>query len=100
MKISLTEKQIRQFTPFFDRVRTTAALGKPGMLVAQIRWSDREGTFWMEPGFLSHEHASLIQEKGQTCPPAPVPTESVGNTAPQSAQSTPDIRASIEETVP
>ena len=86
MKISLTETQVRQLAPFFDRVQATAALGKPGMLVAQVRWSYQDQRYWMEPGFLPHEHALLISEKGQTCPPALPPTNPVGNTEPASQQ--------------
>lgn len=93
MKISLTETQVRQLTPFFDRVQATAALGKPGMLVAQVRWSYASGRYWMEPGFLAHEHASLIQEKGQTCLPVPAPTDPAASTGPQSVQNAPDAQA-------
>lgn len=100
VKISLTETQIRQLTPFFDRVRSTAALGKPGMLVAQVRWSDAEEKFWMEPGFLPHQYARLIEEKGQTCPPALTPTDIAASTGLQSARSILDAQAGIGETVP
>lgn len=65
MRINLTEEQVEQLTPYFDRVRATAAAGSPGMLVAQIRWSQREHKYWMEPGFLEHRDAVLITEKGQ-----------------------------------
>lgn len=63
--INLTEKQIRELMPYFDRVRAAAALGAPGMLVAQIRWCDAEQKFWMEPAFLDHEDATKITERGQ-----------------------------------
>lgn len=65
MRIPLTDAQIRNLMPFFDRVRAAAVAGHPGMLVAQIRWSDQHNAYWMEPGFLAHEHAKLIAEKGQ-----------------------------------
>ena len=100
VKISLTETQVRQLAPFFDRVQATAALGKPGMLVAQVRWSYQDQRYWMEPGFLPHEHALLISEKGQTCPPAPVPTDPAASTGPQSVRNAPGAQASIGETVP
>lgn len=67
MRIYLTEPQIRQIMPFFDRVQATAQLGNPGMLVAQIRWHKHDGVYWMEPGFLQHEHAKLIAGKGEGC---------------------------------
>jgi len=74
MKIKLTTKQMKQLTPFFDRVRATAALGSPGMLLAQIKRSPQDGTCWMEPGFLPHENALCIAEKAeQLSLPAPVP---------------------------
>ena len=64
MRITLTSKQIRELLPFYDRVLATAVAGNPGMLVAQIR-KNQDGQWWMEPGFLDHEHAKLIEEKGQ-----------------------------------
>lgn len=87
MKIKLTETQIRQLMPFFDRVHASADLGRPGMLVAQIRWSYAEEKYWMEPGFLEHEYAALITQKGQRIPPMLAPTERVDRTAPEPAQS-------------
>lgn len=66
MKITLTEKQIRQLMPFHDRVQSAAQTGYPGMLVAQIRWDHKMGKWWMEPGFLPYEHAKQINEKGET----------------------------------
>lgn len=83
MRITLTDKQIRQLVPFYDRVQATAVSGHPGMLVGQIR-RNNEGDWWMEPGFLNHEHAKLITEKGQdvvrSAPPpgAPVTSSTVG----------------------
>lgn len=65
MKIALTETQIRQLVPYFDRVRSAAVLGSPGMLVAQIRWSEAEQKYWMEPAFLEHEDAAKITLKGK-----------------------------------
>lgn len=99
MRITLTAKQIRELTPFFDRVQATAALGRPGMLVAQIRWQQRGEKYWMEPGFLDHEHALCITEKGQHCPEPP-PTEPVDSTEPRSLQSAQGELAGRSETVP
>jgi len=64
MKLLLTEKQIRDLMPFYDRVKCAAIMGEPGMLIAQIRWNG-DGKWWMEPGFLDHEHAKMITQKGQ-----------------------------------
>jgi hypothetical protein len=66
MRISLTETQIRQLMPYFDKVRAAAQTGAPGMLVAQVKYSRSEERYWLEPGFLDHEHAKLITEKGQS----------------------------------
>src|ERR1700753_3551165 len=99
MKITLTKTQIRQLTPFFDRVRATAEIGKPGMLVAQIRWN-YDQKYWMEPGFLPHEHARLIAEKGQPSHPTPTPTDPAGSTAPQSVKNTPGEPTGMSGTVP
>jgi hypothetical protein len=65
VRISLTEGQVRQLAPYFDRVRAAYSKGTPGMLVAQIRWSEAEQRYWMEPGFLEHEDAAKITQKGQ-----------------------------------
>lgn len=50
------------------------------MLVAQIRFNPREQTYWMEPGFLAHEHAKLIAEKGQNSIEPPSNTSSASET--------------------
>jgi hypothetical protein len=78
VRIKLTETQIRQLMPFFDRVRSAAAIGSPGMLVAQIRHSQIYQTYWMKPGFLEHQHAKLISEKGQTSIPGDTQQHSEG----------------------
>lgn len=65
MRIPLTHKQVQMLTPYFDKVRSTRRTGRPGMLVAQLRHSDTDGTYWMEPGWLDHEVASLIEEQGR-----------------------------------
>lgn len=100
MRIKLTEKQIRQLGPFYDRVQATAAAGNPGMLVAQIRWDPPADSWWMEPGFLDHEHALCITEKGQHCPPTLLPIKPVGNTEPRSLRSAPGELTGIPQTVP
>jgi hypothetical protein len=89
MRITLTEKQIRQLGPFFDRVNLAAALGAPGMLVAQIRCDSRDHKYWMEPGFLDHQHALCITEKGQHCSLERPPTTPEGNTEDRFLQSAP-----------
>lgn len=63
-RVILTEKQIRQLMPFYDRVQATAAVGNPGMLLGQIGW-DNEGRWHMDVGFLKHEYAKLIIEKAE-----------------------------------
>src|SRR5689334_18462523 len=88
MKITLTEKQIRGLIPYYDRVQASAVAGNPGMLVAQIR-RNSDGKWWMEPGFLDHQHALCITEKGQVCPPAHPPKEPVGNREPRFVESAP-----------
>ena len=65
MRISLTPYQIRKLLPFYDRVESAAVRAAPGMLLAQIRWDERGGKWWMEPGFLQHEDAKLITGKGE-----------------------------------
>lgn len=64
MRINLTVKQRQALQPLRDRVKAAAHTGYPGMLVAQICYN-QEGDCWLEPGFLDHEHAKLITEKGQ-----------------------------------
>ena len=99
MKITLTEKQIRGLIPYYDRVQASAVAGNPGMLVAQIR-RNGEGKWWMEPGFLDHQHALCITEKGQVCPPAPLPKAPESSTALPNARSAPDALAGSSGTVP
>jgi hypothetical protein len=65
--IKLTRAQIDALRPYFDRVQATAAMGSPGMLVAQLRAAmDGESGYVMVPAFLEHEHAKLITQKGRT----------------------------------
>ena len=64
-RITLTASQAVQLEPYISRVRATAALGNPGMLLAQIHWNNGDGRFWMTPAFLPHETAQLITEKGE-----------------------------------
>lgn len=101
MKITLTEKQVRQLATFFDRVNATAALGRPGMLVAQIRWSSAEQRHWMEPAFLPNEVAQCIVEKGQgeVVLREQLATTPVGNRAPRSARTAQDAPTDIPENV-
>jgi hypothetical protein len=68
LRITLTEKQVRDLLPYFDRVQAAAALGSPGMLIAQIHWDLQSQRYWMTPAFLPHEHAKLITEKGERAP--------------------------------
>lgn len=102
MKIALTTKQIGQLTTFFDRVRATASLGKPGMLVAQIRWEQTgDGRYWMEPAFLPNEVAQCIVEKGQgeVVLRAQSPTVPADSRAPQSARTARDAPTDMPENV-
>lgn len=98
MRITLTQKQITQLLPYYDRVKASAVAGSPGMLVAQI-CRNQDGKWWMEPGFLEHEHALCITGKGQPCP-TPLPTKPAGNTVPRSVQSAPGEPADRPGTVP
>ena len=71
MKMQLTESQVRQLRPYFERAATTNEIGEPGMLVAQLRlnWQTGEGT--LEPGFLRHEYAKLLEERAERYAIAP-----------------------------
>lgn len=60
MKVKLTERQMKQLTPYFDRVRATGALGRPGMLVAQILYDSSRNVWNMDVGFIENEDASKI----------------------------------------
>lgn len=80
MKMQLTESQVRQLRPYFERAATTNSVGEPGMLVAQLRldWSTGEGT--LEPGFIRHEYAKLLEERAERyaiAPPESVPDSTV-----------------------
>jgi hypothetical protein len=86
-RIPLTQKQVKRLLPYFDRVRSAASLGQPGMLVAQIRWSSPDQTYWMEPGFLPHEVAQCISEKGQACDREHLPISPAGSKEPRPARS-------------
>jgi hypothetical protein len=65
VRIPLTHKQVDALRPYFDKVRSTRGSGRPGMLVAQLRWSSADGAYWMEPGWLEHEVAALIEQRGR-----------------------------------
>jgi len=65
VKIALTPDQIEQLSPYIDRVRAAGALGTPGMLVAQLRYSTHRDTWTMEPAFLDYEHAQTLEHKGR-----------------------------------
>lgn len=75
MRITLTLRQITQLQPYIDRVRAAAAAGDPGMLVAQINWSDKDGSYWLTPAFLDHELAKVITERGRAEIPGPLRLE-------------------------
>jgi hypothetical protein len=65
MKIVLTKRQAEQLVPYFDRVRATAALGTPGMLVAQLSFDPYRMEYFMTPAFLDHDKAQLVTECGR-----------------------------------
>lgn len=65
MRIPLTHKQVDALAPYFDKVLMTKHTGRPGMLVAQLRHSTTDGTYWMEPAWLEHDVATLIEEQGR-----------------------------------
>lgn len=70
LRIKLTDSQVRQLTPYFDRVRAAAALGSPGMLVGQIG-RDHDNVYGITVAWLDHEKAKLITEAGRDgIPPA------------------------------
>lgn len=62
MCIPLTANQVRRLRPFIERARMAKALGRPGMLVAQVQWSD-EGRYWMSPAFFNNELAQAVQAR-------------------------------------
>lgn len=65
MRIPLTHRQAQQLAPYFDRVRATAALGTPGMLVAQLRFDARRNLYTMEPCFIDHDKAQPLIKAGR-----------------------------------
>lgn len=64
MRIRLTARQIALLRPYFDRVKASAVLGNPGMLVAQIGHDD-DGEYALTPAFLEHELAKQITQRGR-----------------------------------
>lgn len=70
MRIKLTARQIEQMLPYFDRVRSAAAQGSPGMLVGQIGWSN-EGEYTIEVAFLDYDKAAIITEAAREEIPGP-----------------------------
>jgi hypothetical protein len=71
MKIMLNAGQVELLRPYLDRVKAAAALGSPGMLVAQIS-HDQEGGYALTPAFLDHDLAKVITEKGRADIPGAV----------------------------
>lgn len=70
VRIKLNARQIEQLLPYFDRVRASAAMGSPGMLVGQIGW-DENGEYTITVGFLDHDKARIVTEAGRDgIPPA------------------------------
>lgn len=65
MKIVLTKTQVYQLAPYIDRVNAAAALGTPGMLVAQIRQNTHRDQWTLEPCFLDHDKALPLVEAGR-----------------------------------
>jgi len=71
VRIRLTNVQVQQLQPYFDRVRATGALGTPGMLIAQLH-QDQEGMYWLTPAFLDRDKAKVIAEQGREEIPGPI----------------------------
>ena len=71
IRIKLTKSQVFDLRDYLDRVNATAALGTPGMLVAQLRRDTHHDCWWLIPAFLEHEHAAVISEKGTQQIPGP-----------------------------
>jgi hypothetical protein len=70
VRIKLNAKQIEQLLPYFDRVRASAAMGSPGMLVGQIGWNE-DGEYAITVAFLDHDRAKIVTEAGRAdIPPA------------------------------
>lgn len=70
MRLPLNFKQIQALLPYFDRVRASAAMGSPGMLVGQIGWNE-DGEYAITVAFLDHDKAKVITEAGRAdIPPA------------------------------
>jgi len=63
MRIRLTERQVRELAPYFDRVHATAVQGSPGMLVGQFGYT-REREYYITVAFLDHDRAKLITQAG------------------------------------
>lgn len=70
-RIPLTGRQAERLLPYFDRVRATAALGSPGMLIAQLRYDSQKNIYTMEPCFIDHDKALPLDGTGrQEIPPS------------------------------
>lgn len=66
MRIRLTSEQVDQLLPYLIQVRTAANRGARGMLVAQIRRRhDESDVYVMEPCFIDHDKALLLEEAGR-----------------------------------
>ncbi|MDB6103335.1 MAG: hypothetical protein JWO52_3334 [Gammaproteobacteria bacterium] len=114
MRLKLNAKQIEQLLPYFDRVRASAAMGSPGMLVGQIGWNE-DGEYAITVAFLDNDKAQIVTEAGRSDippalgprkivphatngrppdiapdPPAPSPMRLEKRREPQSAETLPD----------
>lgn len=65
MRIELTPRQRSALLPFVRQVRDAAAVGTPGMLLAQVCWEAPLDEWWLEVGFLRHEFARVITERAE-----------------------------------
>lgn len=72
MRLKLNAKQIEALIPYFDRVRASAAMGTPGMLVGQIGWNE-DGEYAITVAFLDHDKAKVITEAGRSEIPLALP---------------------------
>lgn len=80
MKMQLTPAQVQQLRPYFERCAATNAIGERGMLVAQLRFDALTGEGTLEPGFLRHEYAKLLEERAERYAIAPpLPDDSGGD---------------------
>lgn len=75
MKVKLTHKQVEELRPYFDRVQATAAMGSPGMLVAQLEHDKRNNVYTLTPAFLDYDLAQVITERGRAEIPGPIRLE-------------------------